>query len=192
MEHEFVKKFNFELKNHITLKKRLNITLEEYNEYIKAINDNNIYEYVDALIDVAYASNVTLCMMSSFYASIKCNGVIPYESIKPAICNHAFFRNFTTHAITNCYDNIKNNVLVFRSLSLISSMARECVLLSGFDYETLYADVHRANMAKELGPSKNGRSEGMDVIKPEGWIGPRTKELVDNAIERFNKNNEKN
>jgi len=42
----------------------------------------------------------------------------------------------------------------------------------GLPWEELWADVHRANMAKQRGVGKRGHK--VDVIKPTGWEGPKT------------------
>lgn len=42
----------------------------------------------------------------------------------------------------------------------------------GLPWEELWADVHRANMAKQRGVGKRGHK--VDVIKPAGWEGPKT------------------
>ena len=54
----------------------------------------------------------------------------------------------------------------------------------GLPWEKLWADVHRANMEKEVGIGK--RNHLVDCIKPEGWVGPRTTEILIEA--GYNKN----
>lgn len=46
----------------------------------------------------------------------------------------------------------------------------------GLCWEALWEDVHRANMAKVKGPSERSLT---DVVKPTGWEGPRTREIID-------------
>lgn len=46
----------------------------------------------------------------------------------------------------------------------------------GLPWEELWDDVHRANMSKERGLTKRGYSE--DCYKPDGWIGPKTREIL--------------
>lgn len=43
-------------------------------------------------------------------------------------------------------------------------------------WQNLWDDVHRANMAKERGVTKRGHK--VDMIKPDGWVGPRTAEIL--------------
>ena len=49
--------------------------------------------------------------------------------------------------------------------------------LMNLPFQELWDDVHRANMQKERGikPSRNLK---VDVVKPEGWIGPKTQEIL--------------
>ncbi len=49
----------------------------------------------------------------------------------------------------------------------------------GLPWDKLWADVHRANMEKEAGIGK--RNHLVDCIKPEGWVGPRTAEILKEA-----------
>ncbi len=44
-------------------------------------------------------------------------------------------------------------------------------LIHGFDIVSAMMEIHRANMAKERGVGKRGHE--CDVIKPEGWQGPK-------------------
>ena len=49
--------------------------------------------------------------------------------------------------------------------------------LMNLPFQELWDDVHKANMRKERGikPSRNLK---VDVIKPEGWVGPKTEEII--------------
>ena len=47
----------------------------------------------------------------------------------------------------------------------------------GLPWEQLWDDVHRANMAKRAGIT----SRGPDALKPSGWKGPQTMEILLNA-----------
>lgn len=46
----------------------------------------------------------------------------------------------------------------------------------GLPWQDLWEDVHRANMAKERGVGKRGHL--VDCIKPPGWKGPRTEDIL--------------
>lgn len=47
-------------------------------------------------------------------------------------------------------------------------------------WNQLWDDVHRANMSKVRG--KTSRGVGNDLVKPVGWIPPRTRSIVDDYI----------
>ena len=51
--------------------------------------------------------------------------------------------------------------------------------LQGFDFQEAWNRVHNANMQKVRGASK--RSQGYDVIKPEGWTAPDLRDLAGEA-----------
>lgn len=48
--------------------------------------------------------------------------------------------------------------------------------MMGIPWYELWDDVHRANMAKERGITKRGHAE--DLVKPEGWEGPKTRKIL--------------
>jgi predicted HAD superfamily Cof-like phosphohydrolase len=50
-------------------------------------------------------------------------------------------------------------------------------IMLGLPWEALWADVHRANMSKVKGLTHRGHL--VDAKKPEGWIGPKTWELLE-------------
>lgn len=49
----------------------------------------------------------------------------------------------------------------------------------GLPWEELFADVQRANMAKVRGITKRGVA--VDCMKPEGWVSPKTDEILETA-----------
>lgn len=50
----------------------------------------------------------------------------------------------------------------------------------GLPWDWLWDDVQRANMAKVRGV-KPGRDHAVDVIKPDGWLGPQTNRILELA-----------
>lgn len=48
--------------------------------------------------------------------------------------------------------------------------------MMGLPWEELWDDVHRANMAKVRGTTHRGNK--VDVMKPEGWVGPKTMDIL--------------
>jgi predicted HAD superfamily Cof-like phosphohydrolase len=56
--------------------------------------------------------------------------------------------------------------------------------LHALPWPALWADVRRANMSKrraEADGSDSARGSPLDVVKPEGWAGPRTVEVLAEA-----------
>lgn len=50
----------------------------------------------------------------------------------------------------------------------------------GLPWQELWDDVHRANMAKVAGEKVRGGSlHRLDAVKPPGWVGPRTREILE-------------
>lgn len=68
----------------------------------------------------------------------------------------------------------------------LAAMFNSCLAASGYCgcteelWNELWADVQRANMSKEraLRESDSKRGSTYDVIKPAGWIPPRTEEII--------------
>ena len=52
-------------------------------------------------------------------------------------------------------------------------------VMMGLPWQQLWDDVHRANMGKVRGVGKRGHA--VDLVKPEGWVGPRTAEILEAA-----------
>lgn len=51
----------------------------------------------------------------------------------------------------------------------------------GYPWQELWDDVQRANMAKERAAadgSNSARQSAWDVVKPEGWVPPKTAEIL--------------
>lgn len=57
-------------------------------------------------------------------------------------------------------------------------VAMGTAVMMGLPWHALWNDVHRANMAKERVVSERAHG-GFDLGKPEGWIPPRSKVIVD-------------
>lgn len=55
-------------------------------------------------------------------------------------------------------------------------IAMGTAVMMGLPWQELWDDVHRANMSKVRGVTKRGHST--DCSKPEGWIGPKTVEIL--------------
>lgn len=56
--------------------------------------------------------------------------------------------------------------------------AKGTAVMLGLPWEELWDDVQRANVSKVRGVTKRGHA--VDVTKPEGWLGPRTLDVLKN------------
>lgn len=82
--------------------------------------------------------------------------------LTPAKCNHSIQRlDLQADALID---------LVYVAMGTADSM--------GLPWEDLWKDVHRANMAKIRGIGKRGNTH--DCIKPLGWEGPKTLQILIN------------
>lgn len=58
----------------------------------------------------------------------------------------------------------------------LAYVAKGTAVMMGLPWQELWDDVQRANMAKQAGIGKRGHK--VDLIKPAGWQGPRTMEIL--------------
>jgi predicted HAD superfamily Cof-like phosphohydrolase len=77
----------------------------------------------------------------------------------------------------------------FDSLIDLVYVAMGTAYMMGFDnadWQELWSDVQRANMSKERckNESDSERNNTLDVIKPEGWIAPKSEEIVNKIINK--------
>lgn len=79
--------------------------------------------------------------------------------------------NETTQAVIKCDPEEVVDGLIDLIVIAIGTLN-----LAGVDTQKAWNEVYRANMTKERG-IKPGResSNGFDIIKPEGWVGPSHK-----------------
>ena len=75
-------------------------------------------------------------------------------------------------------DAIPKNDIMALADALIDLVyfAKGTAVMMGLPWEQLWDDVHRANMTKVRGVTKRGHA--FDVVKPEGWEGPKTAEII--------------
>ena len=57
------------------------------------------------------------------------------------------------------------------------------------EWQELWNDVQRANMAKVRAQSaaESKRGSALDVIKPDSWVPPRSKEIIENIVNKRSK-----
>lgn len=79
------------------------------------------------------------------------------------------------HELSEAIDQ-RDPVAVFDALLDLVYVAKGTALLLGLPWEAGWAEVHRSNMDKVPG-GKTGRLN-KDMIKPQGWVGPRLEPLL--------------
>lgn len=71
--------------------------------------------------------------------------------------------------LAGAIDALLDLVYVAKGTALMHGISPAC-------WQEMWDDVQRANMAKEratgAGDSRSKRGHSLDVVKPEGWIGP--------------------
>jgi predicted HAD superfamily Cof-like phosphohydrolase len=183
---------------------RVGFFYEELNEYIDAVKDGDLGTAVDSLIDLIYIT--TGCALlhgfhprmfnEALHASQSAN-VYPImtsgEPDKDGIdflseTNHLVFKNIATdniEAYVQVHEARNDNYPVHLLRALTDLYLT--VMYAAFDmgmtteiFQEFWDDVHRANMSKEraLRADDSKRGSTYDVIKPAGWVPPRTEELI--------------
>jgi len=86
--------------------------------------------------------------------------------------------NFMREELNELEDAVDTQNLADQADALIDLVyfAKGTAVQLGLPWEELWADVHRANMAKR--PAATARSPH-DAIKPPGWHGPRTLAILE-------------
>lgn len=76
------------------------------------------------------------------------------------------------------YNNGKEQDMGLMADALIDLVyvAKGTAVMMGLPWDELWDDVQRANMAKVRGISHRGNL--VDCVKPEGWVPPRTKDIL--------------
>jgi len=82
--------------------------------------------------------------------------------------------------VMECWDGVMDDSIpeIADALVDIVYVAMGTAALMGLPWDELWADVHRANMLKI--PMATERSP-LDAVKPAGWEGPRTEEIIERA-----------
>lgn len=182
---------------------RVKFFIEESKEYEDSHSNSDLPGAIDALIDLVYIT----CGCALFHGidpeefeqmvdSHTINPDYLFSSISsaekldgpPHILtqhNHHLLVRALNGNIDQFIDSwqSKSEVGVRNALSGLYLNSLYGSYLMGFSndqWDELWTDVQRANMsktrAKSAADSKRGSSH--DVVKPPGWVGPRTEELV--------------
>lgn len=94
-----------------------------------------------------------------------------------------FRRDFLLEELDEFAVSMHNNDLPGMADALVDIVyvALGTAHLLGLPWQTLWDDVQRANMAKERAAadgSNSVRNSPWDVVKPEGWVGPETAQIL--------------
>lgn len=93
--------------------------------------------------------------------------------------------NFMQEELDEFNDSVETGDLAGQADALVDLVyvALGTAHMMGLPWVPLWDDVQRANMSKERATSANDsrskRSHSLDVVKPEGWKGPKTQEILD-------------
>lgn len=103
----------------------------------------------------------------------------PRKALERIACMHEEINEFTNAVVQDDMEGMAD------ALIDLMYFAHGTAAMMGLPIQELWDDVHRANMAKERGIGKRGHL--VDAIKPEGWQGPKTGEIL--AAHGYDKNN---
>ncbi len=177
---------------------------EEFKEYTDAVRDNDLATALDSLIDLVYIT-AGAALLHGFAPTEFQKTVIEntedsseliydlFESNEPARRGPSFLAETGYEMYVRCMRNAidtyneahrtKNYGLTLEALAALYCNQFYCGSDMGVTNDCwveLWDDVQRANMTKEraLKPSDSKRGSVWDVVKPAGWIPPRTEQIV--------------
>lgn len=180
---------------------RLRFFLEEFEELKSGYEERSVAECVDALIDLVYitcgAALLHGISPSDFGLMAENASFDPSETItigstfetpgpqlmpptKQRILHSVLQRHiegFQDSTATNNEQGIRHALTGIYVNSLFASSEMN---FTTDQWDELWNDVQRANMSKvrATDPSASKRGSAWDVVKPIGWVPPRTEELV--------------
>jgi len=183
---------------------RVNFFNEELHEFLDAIELSDPAECVDALIDLVYITcgaallhGIDEDLFTDMLSENQCQDLYPANRIPP---NGRQVIKVERKSLIEIYSLVQRNIHnyklahVERSASGIKDALSGIYFNSlagakeiGFDireWNELWNDVQRANLSKERAKKAEDSKRGSkwDVIKPVGWIKPKTLEIVNNFI----------
>jgi len=178
---------------------RVKFFYEELTEYVDSCSANDLGTAVDSLIDLVYIT----CGTALFHGIgfDKFDEILDFDhkaaglespNLTPTGNPHFLTPADNSSFIANINSNIEmyidasevNNADIIKralaSIYLNCMFASTKMDLTNEQWDEMWADVQRANMSKERATSatQSKRSSTLDVFKPEGWIPPRTEELI--------------
>lgn len=175
---------------------RVKFFYEELNEYVDSCQQGDLGTAVDSLIDLVYITCGTALLHGIGFD--KFDEILHIEdSLFPVNLSTTGSPHFLTAEENSTLlkllnDNIdqyidgytlKDEKKIKKSLGslyLNCLFASTAMDLTNDQWDEMWSDVQRANMSKERATSaeQSKRNSTLDVFKPEGWIPPRTEELI--------------
>lgn len=172
---------------------------EELNEYIDSCTNKDLGTAVDSLIDLVYITCGTAIYHGVGYD--KFDAMIDPVVGSPDLIKvkldstgnpHFLDAEANREAISTLTRNIQEYVDAYAAKSekgirrALAALYLNCMFISTQmdltteQWDEMWNDVQRANMSKERALSKDQSKRGStyDIIKPAGWIPPRTEELI--------------
>lgn len=178
---------------------RVKFLHEELNEYVDSCHSNDLPIALDSLIDLVYVAAGTAHMM----------GFTTYEWAKSDVVIDQMLKQFQQNPPAKLPgllppDEYNHSLQVLKGelysfigahaegdktgcLYALVKLATACIYTAVYImhhkelWDALWDDVQRANMAKERATSEaqSKRKSTLDVIKPEGWVPPDGKKIID-------------
>lgn len=174
---------------------RVGFFIEELTEYIESYETRDMATAIDSLIDLVYIT-CGAALLHGFTDEIfeiqSVNAFPPKlsDSKKAPIFltsnDHLLLKNSISRGIAEyelgyLYNDSKRIAEAFNAIYWSCLNGAEAMSFYQKRWDILWADVQRANMQKErvLKAEDSKRGSTWDVRKPEGWIPPRSEELVE-------------
>jgi len=184
---------------------RLEFLREEKNEFIDCHQKRDIEGCIDALLDEVYVACGTALMMGVSvhqWSDIFYKSLMDHENPSKIILDKRYpqptelrflpdeeynkaISLFDTHLNLFVHHSYYQNVLLCANeMSNIVILCYNVALRMGLQYPVwreMWDDVQRANMTKvrATSASQSKRKTSLDVVKPEGWIGPNGGAILD-------------
>jgi len=167
--------------------------VEELSEYVTAFKDKNHEGMIDALIDLSYVIQGTALMHGEKWDDNHKNyskgprnleylahTMISSEIIKDAASRFAaLIKLYSKGVMSESPIDLEGGMV---SLHIMNAMAVSLAVISGYNWQLHWDEVHKCNMAKERSKGaddpRSKRGSALDVVKPEGWVAPNHTPII--------------
>lgn len=181
---------------------RVKFLLEELEEYTHSYTVSDLGTAIDSLIDLVYVAcgtaiyhgvsfdkfddilNVDFSLLfSSKIPSGKLHFLTPEQHFQFVKLVSKNIQQYEEAYFLKDEEKIKTSIA---SIYLNCMFASTMMDISNEQWDEMWDDVQRANMSKEraTSSSQSKRDSTYDIIKPVGWIPPRTEELVQKYLNK--------